>query len=438
MAVPVVLPKLGNTVESSIIVRWYKSRGETVKEGESLCEVETDKATVDVESPASGVLLDMFFQEGDNVTVMTPIAAIGVAGENADSLRPNLSDNRPTSTKMLPLTSEPVHEPPQESVDSAPAISPRARKRALENEVNIRNLSGSGPEGRIIERDVMSALKPAPRLTPLARSMVETGDFVAPEHGSGIHGRITVKDLQPALPSSPVQDNDETITIPLRGVRQLIAERMLASLQSTAQLTMNASADARALLDYRKQLKASSEAMGLQGVTINHLVLFVVTRTLLDFPALNSLFLGDRIVQYRNVHLGFAVDTPRGLIVPVVRSANHLSLKSLADQADELAKACQQGTITPDHLQGGTFAVSNLGSFGIESFTPVLNPPQVGILGVGSINLKPVAVNGEVQFIPHLGLSLTINHQAVDGAPAARFMQALVQNMTRLNLLLAL
>jgi pyruvate dehydrogenase E2 component (dihydrolipoamide acetyltransferase) len=213
---------------------------------------------------------------------------------------------------------------------------------------------------------------------------------------------------------------------------------MLESLQTTAQLTLNASADARAILAYRKRLKASAEELGLQNVTINDLVLFAVSRMLPQHPSLNARFADNEIAQYKNVHLGVAVDTPRGLVVPVVRRANTLSLKQIAQEAKRLATACLDGTAKPDEITGGTFTVTNLGAFGVESFTPVLNPPEVGILGVGNINLKPVEVNGDVEFVPHIGLSLTINHQVVDGAPAARFLKGLSQSLADLELLLAL
>lgn len=192
------------------------------------------------------------------------------------------------------------------------------------------------------------------------------------------------------------------------------------------------------MLAYRKRLKDSPEALGLARVTINDLVLFAVARTLPQFPGLNATFSEETISQYKNVHLGFAVDTPRGLLVPVIRRANLLSLKQLAQETKRLTAACLDSTISADEMSGGTFTVTNLGSFGIESFTPVLNPPQVAILGVGNVNLKPVEVEGEVQFIPHLGLSLTINHQVVDGAPAARFVQTFAQNVAAFELLLAL
>ena len=232
---------------------------------------------------------------------------------------------------------------------------------------------------------------------------------------------------------------DEVTVIPVKGVRKVIAQRMLASLQTTAQLTLNATADARAMQALRARFKAGDEALGLRSVTLNDLVLLATARALRAHPPLNALFEEDSIKQYRAVHLGVAVDTPRGLLVPVVRNADSLSLKQLADEAKRLAVAAQEGKATMDDLNGGTFTVTNLGAFGVESFTPVLNPPQVAILGVGNINLKPVpGADGDVEFVPHIGLSLTINHQVVDGAPAARFLQTLARYLADIDLLLAL
>jgi pyruvate dehydrogenase E2 component (dihydrolipoamide acetyltransferase) len=323
-------------------------------------------------------------------------------------------------------------------------ISPRARNLAAKRNLDIAGLQGSGPEGRIIERDIQAALVKAPAMTPLARTMVTQGGYEAPARGSGAGGRILARDLS-AMPAAPVhtkavggEEADEVKATPVKGVRKVIAERMLNSLQTTAQLTLNTTADARALKAYRQRLKQSQAELGLQTVTINDLILLAVSRTLLQYPELHARFTDETIYQYQDVHLGVAVDTPRGLMVPVIRRANILSLRQLAQEAKRLATACLDKTIAPDELTGGTFTVTNLGSFGIETFTPVLNTPEVGILGVGNINLKPVEGEGEVTFIPHLGLSLTINHQVIDGAPAARFLQTLAQGLAELELLLAL
>jgi len=464
MATAVVMPKLGNSVETSIIATWKKKQGDKIAEGDVLCEIETDKATIDVESPAAGTLLELFFGEGSEVPVMTNIAAIGQPGENVDSLRPAGAAQPAAAIKSATASSPSISPvavasngkdsavdartlPGEIRIDGEAGISPRARNLAKSKSLEVENIQGTGPGGRIIERDIQSALASRPKLTPLAKSMLSTGEYAAPPQGSGPAGRITTRDLISATPSaapsraaSPatLPDDQEAVVIPVKSTRKIIASRMLNSMQTTAQLTLNASADARALLDYRKRLKNSPAALGLQEVTINDLVLFAVSRVLLQYPDLNAHFNDEAITQYKTVHLGFAVDTSRGLIVPVLHSASVLSLKEIAQTSKRLAAACQDGSVQPDDLAGGTFTVTNLGSLGIESFTPILNPPQVAILGVGNINLKPVEVNGEVTFIPHLGLSLTINHQAVDGAPGARFLQALSKNLAELELLLAL
>jgi len=445
MATAVVMPKQGQSVESCIIVGWKKAKGDPVSEGETLCEVETDKALLEVESPASGTLLAQFFSEGDEVPVLTNIAVIGEPGEAVDDFRPEGSG---TTTAPAAPQPEPAAAPPAQTAPPHPqpasfvGISPRARNLAERKEVDITKLQlqGSGPGGRIIERDIEAALAQLPKMTPLAKTMVAQGDYTPPPRGSGAGGRVRAEDLQAVTgrPTPAAVEAEAVETVPVKGVRKVIAQRMLESLQTTAQLTLNASADARAMLAYRRQLKNSAELLGLQNVTINDLILFTVSRILPQHPQLNAHFLGDSIARHKNIHLGMAVDTPRGLMVPVIKQANRLSLKQMAEESKRLATACLERTAKPDELTGGTFTVTNLGSFGIESFTPVLNPPEVAILGVGNINLKPVELEGEVQFLPHLGLSLTINHQAVDGAPAARFLQTVAQGLAQLQMLLAL
>ncbi len=446
MATAVVMPKLGNTVESCLLVAWKKAVGDAIAEGEALCEVETDKATLDVESTVSGTVLALFSQEGDDIPVLTNIAVVGAPGEDVEAFRPDQSGlEEPAAAELdsAAQRAQPEGEPSQAEAGADTRISPRARHLAERKSLDIAAIPGTGPGGRIIERDVQAALKSQRGMTPLAKRMVEAGNYQAPPSQESAGRRVTAHDLLPVAPSPapaamPEAGEDETETITLRGPRKIIAERMLASLQTTAQLTLNSSADARALLAYRKRLKTSPEELGLHQVTINDLVLFAVSRTLPHYPELNALFHGDAVTRFKNVHLAMAVDTPRGLIVPVIRNAHRLSLRDLAAQSRSLAAACLDGTVNPDSLQGGTFTVTNLGSLGIESFTPVLNAPQVGILGVSNINLKPVQVGADVEFIPHLGLSLTINHQVVDGAPGARFLQALAQNIGNLELLLAM
>ncbi|MFQ3619379.1 MAG: dihydrolipoamide acetyltransferase family protein, partial [Spirochaetales bacterium] len=226
-------------------------------------------------------------------------------------------------------------------------------------------------------------------------------------------------------------------SIPVQGIRKVIAQRMIESLQTQAQYTLHTYADARNLLQFRKRLKNSPPSLGLQEVTINDLILYAVAKTLPKFPSLNAKWLKTTIQTYSVVHLGVAVDTPKGLLVPVIRNADSLSLHALSQEAKRLANACLEGKARPEELEGGTFTVTNLGSLGIHMFTPLLNSPQVAILGVGTVQVLPVMEEEEVKFYPHLGLSLTADHQAIDGAPAARFLSALREALAHIDLLLA-
>lgn len=431
MATAVIMPKQGNSVESSIITQWRVQVGDRVRAGDVLCDIETDKALMEVSSPADGVVLALFYNAGDDVAVMMPIAAIGQTGEAYEHLRVDdaaqpMRATAPTAAQPSAATREQQSGTRSDftrAVGQTALISPRAAKLAGRHGLNINLIRGSGPDGRIIERDVQTALDRQPPLTPMALTTV----------GTGIGGRIGAEDVHSINPTpEPAYE-----AIPLRGMRKVIADRMRSSLQTTAQLTLNRSADARALLAFRARLKSSVEDLGLQDISINDLLLFAVSRVLIQHPALNATLQDHTIYQYHPVHLGFAVDTPRGLIVPVIRNADGMSLRQIAQAAARLIAACQNGTIAPDDLNGGTFTVSNLGGLGIESFTPVINPPQVAILGVGTIAPKPVTVNTEIQFIPHLQLSLTTDHQVVDGAPAARFLAALADALAQIELLIA-
>ncbi len=430
MATTVIMPKQGQSVESCIIVSWKKHAGDAVKAGDILCEVETDKATFEVESPAEGTLLAIFHEQGADVPVLTPIAAIGKPGESTEGMS-GAAPAAPAAAvapKAAPAQ-VPVAPAPAPTGDGKLKASPRAKALAASRGISLSGLRGTGPGGRIIERDVASAPAGAARVASA-----------------------------PALPPAVGGVREIKVT----GIRKLISERMLASLQTTAQLTMHTAADARSLQSMRKKFKESPEALGLRAVTINDMVLYAVARVLTQFPEMNALFVGDTLRQHSSVHLGFAVDTPRGLMVPVVRDAHGLSLRDTAREAARLVAGCRDGGIRPEEMAGGTFTVTNLGTFGVHGFTPVLNAPQVGILGVGAIVPGPVMdpdgaksaeyvgaksaeyvgaksaeYVGAVSFIPQIGLSLTINHQVVDGAPGARFLQALSADIARFDLLLA-
>ena len=438
MAEAVVMPKPGNNVESCVLVRWKKQIGDQVDAGDTLCEIETDKAVMEVDSAFAGSMLAQFFGEGAEIPVFTNIAAIGQPGDSVESLRPVAAAQETVSS---PHAQSELAPPPQthtRAMGEQAAVSPRARKLADHHSVDVGALTGSGPQGRIIERDVQAAVELQPPMTPLAKRMVDQGDYQAPAQGTGPGGRVLAADLTAgAAETSAPPDTAGYDSIPVRGVRRVIARRLLESLQTTAQLTLNRSADAQALLAYRQRLKTSDETLGLQQVSINDLILFTVSRALKRHAQLNAVYMDETVFQFHSVNLAFAVDTPRGLMAPVICAADSLSLRQIAQESKRLATACQDGTIEPGELNEGTFTVTNLGSLEIESFTPILNPPQVAILGVGGITLQPVEIDGDVTFRKRINLSLTIDHQAVDGAPAARFLQDLARGLAEVDLLLA-
>ena len=458
MAVEIIMPRQGNTVESCVLNVWTKAEGDDVKAGETIAEIETDKATFELEAPADGILLKQFFAEGDDIPVLTVIGAIGEAGENVDGLAPKAdSAAAPAPAAEEPRGSAEAAPEPAPATPAAAApvptegsgeilISPRARTLAASKGVNLGAIAGTGPGGRIIERDILAALGSRAPLSPAAVEAVISEGLQAPNIGSGIGGRVLRSDLtvQPAAAAAPgaaavpaAAAPGQVTEIPFKGIRKLIGERMLESLSQRAQLTLNASADARAMMAFRKRLKNSPEELGLNGITFNDFILYAVSRILPRFPDLNAHFLGDKILQFKDVHLGVAVDTPRGLMVPVIRNANRLSLKEISMESKRLAGACIEGGISPDELSGSTITISNLGSAGIESFTPVLNPPEVAILGVCNIQPKPVMEGGETAFVPHMGFSLTIDHQAADGAPAARFLKVFADALKEFDLIMA-
>lgn len=486
MAHVLIMPKQGNTVESCIIVEWKAKEGDTVSVDTPVCEVETDKATVEVPAGATGTVLKILCQEGDDVPVFQPIMVIGKAGEDySEALKaatPEAAEAVPAPQAPAPAqTKTPVAEPaaapaaPVPEAVSAPVsatpamtaatvplpvhaesgagwqpVSPRARRLAQAEALPLAGIAGSGPAGRIIEADVKAALAGRPPLTAAAKDALRAGGAAPagiPAQGSGIGGRVTLADIHsgastPAAASSAIPATlavaDEYVDTPIKGIRKVIADRMMGSLATTAQFTLNASANASHLQAFRGRLKEAGEAAGFGKITINDLVLFAVSRVLPSFQYMNGVKLEGVIRNYRNVHLGVAVDTPRGLMVPVIRNANLKSLAQIAAEARQLAEACINGTISPDQLTGSTFTISNLGSTGIESFTPVINAPELAILGVCGIQPKPVMVDEDAYDIqPHLGFSLTIDHAAVDGAPAARFLKALCDAVANIDIWIA-
>ena len=447
MATAVIMPRQGNTVESCILLEWKKNKGDKINKGDIICEVETDKAVFEIEANDDGTILDIFFEEGDDIPVLTNIAVIGREGENYDDLKPDTSQSD-ESPSQEDTTADPQKETGNEQAPKAQpqtslvknsgsvGVSPRARRLAEKHALDTSHLQGSGPLGRVIERDVLRAIEEREPLTPAARAAALKTGAAVPVRGGGIGGRVTAADLSQAGRALITEDvyKDE----PIKGVRKIISDRMLESLRNSAQLTLNSSAEASALLALRNTFKNSQLDTRFSEVNINDLVMFAVLKVLPKHPVINSLMLDDKIRYYENIHLGFAVDTPRGLMVPTIKNAQNYGLFDFSNEIKRLAYACRDNKIQLDELQGATFTITNLGGFGIDDFTPVLNLPQTAILGLSRINLKAVQAGDEVKFVPHIGLSLTINHQVIDGVAGAKFLQDLAQALKEINLIVAL
>jgi pyruvate dehydrogenase E2 component (dihydrolipoamide acetyltransferase) len=446
MSTEVLVPPLGQTVDTVTLVAWHKREGETVVQGEPLFAIETDKATLDVEAPASGVLRGVTAQPGDAVQVLHAIAVIG---EGAIPSPVGTGEGQGGGASPFP------DREGGQGVRSRIFISPRARRLSEEHAISLTALAGltaSGPEGAIVERDVRAYLagQPVPAAqaggrvaTPVARRMAEEAglDWRAVAGSGGPRGRVTRADVARAIQTAPTAGeptlpptgfNEAAETIPLRSVRAVVAERMAHSAATTAHVTLTAEADATALVELRRQL-----AQDGVDATYNDLFLYILGRALRDQPQLNASLEGDAVVVWRRVHIGLAVDTERGLLVPVLRDVDAKGLRQIAGETQALVERARAGACTPDELHGGTFTLTNLGMFGVDAFTPIVNLPECAVLGVGRIKLQPALLGDKVVGRHMVWLSLTFDHRLVDGGPAARFLQRVVQLVERPHLLIA-
>lgn len=412
MATTVILPKQGQSVESCIITEWYKKKGDKVEKGDLLFAYETDKSSFEEEAQVDGILLEVFYGEGDEVPVLSEVALIGVEGETVEVVSANLPE-APDGKEEIP--------------DSKLRISPRARKLAEIRGISPANVPGTGPNGRIIVRDIEAVGSAA------ATSPVQTSSPAPP---SVTQTPAAAKAASPPAPAAaPVMSGDYEDR-PLSNLRKLVAKAMHASLQNSAQLTHHLSADARSILSLRKKVKKSNAETGSPNITLNDMVSFAVVRALKKHPDANTHFIDESVRCFKKVHLGMAVDTERGLMVPVIRNADDLSLAGLSNQIAKLAEACRSGSIDPDLLQpdAATFTISNLGNYGVEMFTPVINLPQAAILGVNTIIERPARMeDGTFGFVPYMGLSLTYDHRVLDGGPATLFLAEIKKEIEQFN-----
>lgn len=461
----ILMPKAGNSVEECILGAWRINVGDTVKRGDIIAEAETDKTSIEIEATASGEVLALLGSEGDLVPVLTAICLVGPAGTDVSGYKAASAEAPVAAAAEAPKAVTPAEAPAAASASQAPAtagghLSPRARKFVAEHPFVMGEIAGSGAQGRVIESDVIAAYQSSPHLTPAAAAMVAAG-AKAPSTGTGSNGEITAEDIEnfakgvvaapapaavaapaPAAaaapaPAAPVKaEGDDVITEkPFSRIRTVIAKRLQESLQTMAQYTLNCEADVTGLLSLRKRIKASGEKLGLANINIGDMVMYAVIRTLQQVPELNGEFSDNVVKLHSAVHMGFACDTPKGLLVPVLHHSDKMSLAEMCRQVKSLAKSANAGNLAPDLMNGATFTVSNLGSFGIINFTPVISAPQIAMLGVGKTLLRPVRrADGTVEYRDYMQFSLTMNHMVVDGAPGARFLQTLCANIENFEL----
>ncbi|HEV2474452.1 MAG TPA: dihydrolipoamide acetyltransferase family protein [Chthonomonadales bacterium] len=429
----VEMPKMGDTMETGKILNWIKKVGDVVKKGESLAEVETDKVNIEIESFYNGTLRKILVAEGESAPIGAPIALIGSPDEPLPEDGKGKSDGAPakevprssngatkTATPAQVSMAAPAAAPTVQvtaaptqastpTIERAPAerifISPLARRLATEHQLDYSHIQGTGPNGRIIKMDVEAALARQPLVAPAAPA-------VQP-----------IPVLEPvAVPAAAAAG--EVVEIPLTAMRRTIARRLSQSMQTAPHFYVTSVIDTGKLAALRQQINeyAAHEAEPVK-VSFNDLIIKAVARALVLMPQVNVSFAEDRLLQKKQVHVGMAVALEQGLIVPVIRNADQHGILDIAREAKRLAEAARTGKLRPEEFSGGTFTVSNLGMFEVDSFTAVINPPESAILAVGSITPTPVVEDGQVVVRDRMKVTLSADHRAIDGATAARFLQ---------------
>jgi len=426
MATPVIMPKYEMAQETGTVVEWLKKEGDPVEKGEPILIVGTDKVEMEVEAPASGILRGITARPGDVIPIGRTIAFIVAEGE----------------------TWEPSPSPPETSSEVKPApkreakvrATPVAERMAREHGIDLTEVQGTGPEGRITRTDVEAAIvaqsrqmpTPPPEgrvpATPAARRLArELGVDLATVDGSGPGGRVQAKDVQRAAaeqqPPAEVVGLRVRRTVRLSTLRRTIAERMVQSAREAPQFTISMDVDMTRSLEMLADIRTQVEARGGPRITQTAWLVHVCAWALRQHPEINASFRDNVIVEWEDINIGVAVAVDEGLVVPVIHGADHLSLENIAERLTDLSRRAREGALRLEDIRGGTFTISNLGMFGVDRFTALLNPPQAVILAVGRVIRRPVvADDGSIVARPMMSLTASADHRVVDGAQVARFL----------------
>ena len=447
MAKVIVMPKLGLTMTEGTVSKWLKHEGDAVKEGEPLFEVETDKLTNTIEASASGTLLKIAVAEGGTAKCLDPVALIGEAGEDVSALIGVIpAAGAAAPAPAAPASAAAAPAAPARAPGERVLASPAAKKLAKELNIDISLVPGTGPKGRVTEEDVKN-YKPA-EAAPAAPAAPEEPKVkasplaakVAADIGLDLkdvpaHGRVLAADILAAVQkggSAPAEAGPREEAVPMNGMRKAIARNMLNSHMTSPTVTFNLGIDMTELKRLREQLKGEEIKVSYTDILVK-----VVARALTEFPLLNCSVEDNKIIYKHYVNMGVAVALDNGLVVPNVRDADKKSLTEISAEVKELATLARKGGLPMDRLTGGTFTITNLGMYGIESFTPIINQPEVAILGVNTMEDKVVVVDGEICVRPIMNLSLTADHRVIDGSVAAQFLQRVKKLMEKPALLLA-
>ena len=407
MAETINMPKLGFDMAEGVLVRWVKQVGENISKGDVLAEIETDKATVEVESPAGGVVLQLIVNQGDVVPVNAPIAVVGVAGEKISDQSPVISDQSSVSSKKVAdekpapqsqVTPASVSSTVSTPSDGAIKASPLAKKIARDNNINLAQLQGTGPGGRVVRKDVESALS----------------------SGTQYAARST-----PAFaPSFVVVSHDDEV-VQLTKLRQAIARRMTESKTSVPHFYVSHEYKMDAVMAMRKQV--NEYLPDNEKLSVNDFIVKAVALALREFPNLNATFAGDKVVRHGAVNVGVAVAVTGGLLTVVNKNTDQLPLRQISADVKQKVARARDGKVKPDDIEGSTFSISNLGMYDVENFIAIVNPPEAAILAVGSAKEVPVVENGEIKIGWRMKATVSVDHRVSDGAEAAQFMQSLAK-----------
>ena len=402
MAETINMPKLGFDMAEGVLVRWVKQVGENINKGDVLAEIETDKATVEVESPASGVVLQLIVDQGTSVPVNAPIAIVGEAGEKVDAPaaapKPEAKAEEKPAAQTAPTPAATTQaSTPAESRPVKP--SPLARKVAKDNSVDLATVQGTGPGGRVVRKDVEAALTSS---QPSAVSRPST----------------PITNYQ--LPTS-VEDK----VVPTTKLRQAIGRRLVESKQTIPHFYVTHEYKMEAVMDMRKQINAYLGDN--EKVSVNDFIIKATALTLRQFPNLNATLKGNEIIQFGHVNVGVAVTVPGGLMTVVVKDADVKSMRQISGEIKAMAARAREGKVKPEDVDGSTFSTSNLGMYDVEEFIAIVNPPEAAILAIGSAKETPVVVNGEIKIGSRMKATISVDHRVSDGAEAAQFMQTLAE-----------